>query len=115
MAEQMTPAAGTAIRRRFDPRYLAVAFGVVFAWSEVSQAWKDWGLAGQIFTYTGFIPLQLTSAWALVRAARVSFKDTCLSHNGVNSPAISPHSASPFTPPRTYQRLNTSERSQNWV
>ena len=70
MAEQTTPAAGTAIRRRFDPRYLAVAFGVVFAWSEVSQSWRDWGTAGLIYTYTGFIPLQLYSTWALVRAAR---------------------------------------------
>ncbi|MEO8637173.1 MAG: response regulator [Gemmatimonadales bacterium] len=55
--------------RRFDPRYLAVAFGVVFAWSEVSQSWRDWGTAGLVFTYTGFIPLQLYSAWALLRAA----------------------------------------------
>jgi len=56
--------------RWLDPRYLAVAFGLVFAWSEVSQAWRGWGPAGLIYTYTGFIPLQLYSAWSLQRAAR---------------------------------------------
>ncbi len=70
----MTSPAGTpspTLRvRRFDPRYLAVAFGLVFAWSEVTQAWRDWGLAGMVYTYTGFIPLQLYSAWSLHRAAR---------------------------------------------
>ncbi|MEO8030485.1 MAG: ATP-binding protein [Gemmatimonadota bacterium] len=56
--------------RRFDPRYLAVAFGAVFAWSEVFQSWRNWGQAGLIFTYTGFIPLQLYATWSLVRASR---------------------------------------------
>lgn len=45
-------------------------FGAVFAWSEVSQAWRDWGLAGMVFSYTAFIPLQIASAWALFRASR---------------------------------------------
>jgi len=45
---------------RFDPRYLALAFGLVLSLSEVTQAWRRWGLAGLVFTCTGFIPLQLT-------------------------------------------------------
>jgi len=47
-----------------------VIFGAVFAWSEVSQAWRQWGLAGTIYSYTAFIPLQVASAWALFRASR---------------------------------------------
>ncbi|HTO74217.1 MAG TPA: hypothetical protein VMJ30_10360, partial [Gemmatimonadales bacterium] len=54
---------------KFDPRLLALAFGCVFAWSEVTQAWRDWGLPGLVFTYTGFIPLQLAAAWSLWRAS----------------------------------------------
>jgi PAS domain S-box-containing protein len=55
---------------RFDPRWLAVAFGLLFSWSEVTQSWRDWGLAGRFFSYTAFVPLQLASAAALLRAAR---------------------------------------------
>ncbi len=54
---------------RFDVRLIAFAFGCLYAWSEVTQAWRGWGLAGLVFTYTGFIPLQLWAAWSLWRAA----------------------------------------------
>jgi PAS domain S-box-containing protein len=55
---------------RLAPRHLAVAFGLFFAWSEVTQAWRGWGLAGLVFTYCGFIPLQVASAVSLFRAGR---------------------------------------------
>jgi PAS domain S-box-containing protein len=57
-------------RLRIAPRHLAVAFGLFFAWSEVTQAWRGWGLAGLVFTYTGFIPLQIASSVSLFRASR---------------------------------------------
>jgi len=47
-------------------------FGVVFAWSEVTQTWRDWGSFGLYFTFLAFIPLQLASAASLLLAARRS-------------------------------------------
>ena len=58
------------MHRRFDLRYLAVALGLVFSWSEVTGVWKDWGFGGVVFSYGAFIPLQAASAWVLWRAAR---------------------------------------------
>src|SRR5689334_12972193 len=54
----------------FDLRVLLVPFGVFFAWTEITQVWHGWGRPGTIFSYTAFIPLQLASGAALVRAAR---------------------------------------------
>jgi PAS domain S-box-containing protein len=55
---------------RIAPRHLAVAFGLFYAWSEVTQAWRGWGTPGLVFTYIGFIPLQIASAVSLFRASR---------------------------------------------
>jgi PAS domain S-box-containing protein len=61
-----------APRRRFDPKLLAVGFGLFFVWTEATRVWQHWGLAGQVFSYTAFIPLQLAVAVAFWRAARRS-------------------------------------------
>src|SRR5215217_6352172 len=60
----------TTARRLIDGRLVAVLFGAFFCWTEVTASWHHWGLAGQIFSYTAFIPLQLYVALKLRRAAR---------------------------------------------
>ncbi len=51
-------------------RFGLVLLGVVFAWSEVSQSWRNWGSFGLYFTFLAFIPLQLAAAASLLMAAR---------------------------------------------
>ena len=55
---------------RFDPKLLAVGFGLFFVWTEITQVWRGWGLPGTLFSYTAFMPLQLAAAAALHRASR---------------------------------------------
>jgi PAS domain S-box-containing protein len=51
-------------------RLSLVALAIVFAWSEVTQSWREWGAFGLYFTFLAFIPLQLASAASLLLAAR---------------------------------------------
>jgi len=51
-------------------RFALVALAVVFAWSEVTQSWREWGTFGLYFTFLAFVPLQLASATSLLLAAR---------------------------------------------
>ena len=57
------------LRRIHLPKLLLGIHGFIFIWSELTQQWKNWGEFGLIYTYAGFIPFQLASAWALWRAS----------------------------------------------
>ncbi len=56
--------------RLLDIRLRLVSFGGLFAWTEITPIWHHWSRAGQIFSDTAFIPLQLASADAIYRASR---------------------------------------------
>jgi PAS domain S-box-containing protein len=59
-----------ASRRNSVFRWILAVHGVVFCWTEITGVWKGWGLAGLIYSYAAYIPLQLAVAFGLWVAAR---------------------------------------------